>query len=94
MTSTTASTVTIRRSAALERKVLRAVRLQWVLAAGIFWVPVFLATATMYLFAVYARAGWAMDGPSLAGATLNNITLLFEGPADARVLLDDFEVRE
>jgi hypothetical protein len=43
---------------------------------------------------VDARAGWAMDGPSLAGATLNNITLLFEGPADARVLLDDFEVRE
>jgi len=43
---------------------------------------------------VEARAGWAMDGPSLAGAALNNITLLFEGPADARVLLDDFEVRE
>jgi hypothetical protein len=43
---------------------------------------------------VDARAGWAMDGPSLAGATLNNLTLLFEGPADARVLLDDFEVRE
>ena len=43
---------------------------------------------------VEARAGWAMDGPSLSGSTLNNIKILFEGPADARVLLDDFEIRE
>jgi hypothetical protein len=43
---------------------------------------------------VEARQGWAMDGPSLDGSTLNNIKLLFDGPADARVLIDDFEVRE
>ena len=43
---------------------------------------------------VEARKGWAMDGPSLAGCTLNNISILFEGPPDARVLIDDFEVRE
>jgi hypothetical protein len=41
-----------------------------------------------------ARAGWALDGPSLAGSVMNNVTILFEGPADARVLIDDFEVRE
>jgi hypothetical protein len=41
-----------------------------------------------------ARAGWAMDGPSLSGCTMNNIRIQFEGPAEARVLIDDFEVRE
>jgi len=43
---------------------------------------------------VDARGGWAMDGPSLDGAVLNNLKLVFEGPADARVLLDDVEIRE
>jgi len=41
-----------------------------------------------------ARKGWAMDGPSLSGCTMNNVRILFEGAAEARVLLDDFEVRE
>jgi hypothetical protein len=49
---------------------------------------------TVEVRGVDARAGWAMAGSSLAGATLNNITLHFEGTADARLLLDDFEVRE
>jgi len=43
---------------------------------------------------VDARTGWAMDGPSLDGGVLNNLKLVFEGPADARVLLDDVEIRE
>jgi len=43
---------------------------------------------------VEARTGWAMDGPSLDGSVMNNLKLVFEGPADARVLIDDFEVRE
>lgn len=33
-------------------------------------------------------------GPSLDGYVLNNLLLLFDGPPDARILLDDFEVRE
>jgi len=41
-----------------------------------------------------ARVGWAMDGPSLDGCLMNNLSVLFEGPAEARVLLRDFEVRE
>ena len=41
-----------------------------------------------------ARAGWAMDGASLVGCPMNNIRIHFEGPADARVVIDDFEVRE
>ncbi len=44
--------------------------------------------------ALEIRTGWAMDGPSLEGDPLNNVKLVFEGPPDARVLLDDFEVRE
>jgi hypothetical protein len=44
--------------------------------------------------AVDVRQGWAMDGPSLAGSVLNNLSLHFEGPPEARLLLDDFEVRE
>jgi hypothetical protein len=43
---------------------------------------------------VEARTGWAMDGPSLDGSVLSNFRMLYDGPADARVLLDDFEVRE
>jgi len=41
-----------------------------------------------------ARSGPAQDGAPLDGSVMNNLTLLFEGPADARVLLDDFEVRD
>jgi hypothetical protein len=40
------------------------------------------------------RAGAAQDGATLEGSVMNNVSLLFEGPADARVLLDEFEVRE
>jgi hypothetical protein len=43
---------------------------------------------------VQVRRGWAMDGPSLEGSTLNNFTVLFEGGEGAALLLDDFEVRE
>jgi hypothetical protein len=44
--------------------------------------------------AIEARAGWAADGASLDGAVLNNIKILFEGSSDARLVLDDFEIRE
>jgi hypothetical protein len=44
--------------------------------------------------AMEARTGWAADGASLEGAELNNIKIMFEGPVDARVLIDDFEIRE
>jgi hypothetical protein len=43
---------------------------------------------------VEARTGWAMDGPSLDGSVMNNVKIAYEGPVDARVLIDDFEVRE
>lgn len=39
-------------------------------------------------------AGWAADGANLDGTVLNNIKILFEGPPDARVLLDDCEITE
>ena len=44
--------------------------------------------------AIEARAGWAADGASLDGAVLNNVKILFEGPPDARLFLDDFEITE
>ena len=44
--------------------------------------------------AIEARTGWAADGASLDGTVLNNIKILFEGPPDARLLLDEFEIRE
>jgi hypothetical protein len=44
--------------------------------------------------ALEARQGWAMDGPSLEGSVFNNVTFVFEGAREARVLVDDFEVRE
>ena len=40
------------------------------------------------------RQGMEADGPSLQGKTFNNISLIFSGPKDARILLDDFEIRE
>jgi hypothetical protein len=44
--------------------------------------------------AIEARVGWGMDGPSLEGDVLDNIKLTFEGAADERMLLDDFEIVE
>jgi hypothetical protein len=44
--------------------------------------------------AVEVRQGWAMDGPSLDGSVMKSISLLYEGPEEARILLDDFEIRE
>ena len=41
-----------------------------------------------------ARVGWALDGPSLAGSVMNNLSVLFEGAPEARMLLDDLEIRE
>ncbi len=49
---------------------------------------------TVEVRGIDVRQGWAVDGPSLEGSTLNNFTILFEGADDARLLLDDFEVRE
>ncbi|HVE43023.1 MAG TPA: hypothetical protein VNM14_24300 [Planctomycetota bacterium] len=43
---------------------------------------------------IQLRAGWAANGPSLEGAELNNFKIVFDGAADARVLLSDFEVRQ
>jgi hypothetical protein len=43
---------------------------------------------------VQARAGAGQDGPSLEGSMMNNISLLFQGSEEARMLLDDFELRE
>ncbi len=39
------------------------------------------------------RSGWAMDGASLEGSTFNNLKIFFQGPDDARVLVDDLEIR-
>jgi hypothetical protein len=42
--------------------------------------------------AIEARVGWAMDGPSLEGHTLDNFKLLFQGGTADRILLDDVEI--
>jgi hypothetical protein len=42
--------------------------------------------------AIEARVGWDRTGPSLEGDVLDNLKLLFEGPAGDRMLLDDVEV--
>jgi hypothetical protein len=34
-----------------------------------------------------------MKGPSLQGDVLDNVKIVFEGGADDRILLDDFEIR-
>lgn len=44
--------------------------------------------------AMLARAGAAQEGQTLEGSTMDNITILFEGPPDARMLLGNFELRE
>jgi hypothetical protein len=41
-----------------------------------------------------ARAGPAQDGATLEGSDVNNISLMFEGPSDARMLLGAFELCE
>ncbi|MBN1444151.1 MAG: hypothetical protein JXA90_15680, partial [Planctomycetes bacterium] len=43
--------------------------------------------------AIECRTGWARTGPSLEGDVLDNFKLIFEGAEDARVLIDDFEIR-
>jgi hypothetical protein len=43
---------------------------------------------------IQLRAGWAADGPSLEGSELNNFKIVFDGPADARLVLSEVEVRE
>jgi hypothetical protein len=40
------------------------------------------------------RAGAAQAGATLEGGLMNNISLVYEGPGDARVLLGDFEVTD
>lgn len=40
------------------------------------------------------RAGMERDGKSVAEGTFNNLTLTYEGGKDARILIDDFEIRE
>ena len=43
---------------------------------------------------IQLRAGWAANGPSLEGGDLNNFKIVFDGAADARLVLSDFEVRQ
>ena len=43
---------------------------------------------------IQLRAGWAADGPGLGGTELNNFKIVFDGAADARLVLSDFEVRQ
>jgi hypothetical protein len=43
---------------------------------------------------IQLRAGWDATGPSMEGSELNNFKIVFEGAADARVVLTDFEVRQ
>ena len=43
--------------------------------------------------AMEARTGWGMKGPSLEGDVLDNFKIFFEGRAEDRILLDDFEIR-
>jgi hypothetical protein len=40
------------------------------------------------------RTGPSRDGPSLLGDTITNIKMFYTGDESARVLIDDFEVRE
>jgi hypothetical protein len=47
---------------------------------------------TVEFKAIECRTGWGRQGPSLDGDVLNNIKLLYEGAAEDRILLDDFEV--
>ncbi len=49
---------------------------------------------TVEFRAIEARVGWDMKGKSLEGDVLSNVKIAPDGPADARYLLSDFEVRE
>jgi len=51
-------------------------------------------TREVIIRGIQLRAGWAANGPSLEGAELNNFKIVFDGPADARLVLSDFEVRQ
>jgi hypothetical protein len=51
-------------------------------------------TREVFIRGIQLRAGWAAGGPSLDGAELNNFKIVFDGAADARLVLSDFEVRE
>jgi len=42
---------------------------------------------------IEARVGWDMRGASLEDDVLDNFKIVFEGGADDRLLLDDFEIR-
>ena len=44
--------------------------------------------------AIEPRTGWAADGANLDGALLSNVKVMFEGPPNARILIDDFEIAE
>lgn len=44
--------------------------------------------------AIEARVGWDMRGPSLEGDVIDNFKIVFEGGAEDRVLIDDFEILE
>jgi len=43
--------------------------------------------------ATQLRAGWAAGGPSMEGSELNNFKIVFDGAAEARLVLSDVEVR-
>jgi hypothetical protein len=51
-------------------------------------------TRDVVIRGIQLRAGWAANGPSLEGAELNNFKIVFDGPADARLVLSDVEVRQ
>jgi hypothetical protein len=51
-------------------------------------------TREVTLPAAQLRAGWSAGGPSMEGSELNNFKIVFEGAADARLVLSDVEVRQ
>jgi hypothetical protein len=51
-------------------------------------------TREVFIRGIQLRAGWGADGRSLEGDDLNNFKIVFQGAADARVVLSDFEVRQ
>ena len=51
-------------------------------------------TREVVIRGIQLRSGWSAGGPSLEGGELNNFKLVFDGPADARLVLSEFEVRQ
>jgi len=43
---------------------------------------------------IQLRAGWEASGPSMEGSELNNFKIVFDGAAEARLVLSDVEVRQ